>query len=173
VGAQTALLLVDVLKDFEHEDGNRLLASFRARHARLVELLTATREQEHPVVYANDTGESGDAEELLRLALAGRGAELVDLVAPLPGEPVVLKERYSAFDGTKLASDLEDLGVTELTIAGAATEMCVFQSVIDGLRQGLGFTVAADACATVDEEHEALALDYLERVLGVPVTGRR
>lgn len=36
-----ALLLVDVLKDFEHEDGDRLLASFRERHARLVELLSA------------------------------------------------------------------------------------------------------------------------------------
>jgi hypothetical protein len=45
--------------------------------------------------------------------------------------------------------------------------------VTDALRLDLAVTVAADACATIDEENEALALDYLERVLEVTVTGRR
>jgi hypothetical protein len=42
-------------------------------------------------------------------------------------------------------------------------------------RTSLWFDVAVrgDACATVDEKHEALALDYLEQVLDVPVLGRR
>ena len=57
-------------------------------------------------------------------------------------------------------------------LAGTATEMCVFQTATDALRLGLEVTVRADACATVDERHEALALDYLEEVLGVTVLGR-
>jgi hypothetical protein len=32
-----ALLVVDVIKDFEHEDGDRLLASFRKRHRRALD----------------------------------------------------------------------------------------------------------------------------------------
>jgi nicotinamidase-related amidase len=166
-----ALLLVDVLKDFEHEDGDRLLASFSLRHARLVELLASARDEGTPVVYAND-GAGMDVSELLRRAAEGKGGDLVLEVAPRSGEPVVLKSRYSAFDRTNLASLFEGLGTTELTIAGTATEMCVFLSAIDALRLELRVAVAADACATVDEENEALALDYLERVLDVPVVGR-
>ena len=166
-----ALLFVDVLKDFEHEDGDRLLGSFRARHAKLVELLSAGRDEGTPVVYAND-GAGLDVSELLSRVAEGKGRDLVLEVAPRSGEPVVLKSRYSAFDRTNLASLLEGLGTTQLTIAGTATEMCVFLSAIDALRLDLGVTVAADACATVDEENEALALDYLERVLDVRVVGR-
>jgi nicotinamidase-related amidase len=166
-----ALLLVDVLKDFEHEDGDRLLASFGERHARLLERLSASREEGVPVLYAND-GAGLDLPELLRRVAEGRGRDLVLAVAPRSGEPVVLKPRYSAFHGTNLGSILEGLGITELTIAGTATEMCVFLSAIDALRLDLGVTVAADACATVDGENEALALDYLERVLDVRVVGR-
>jgi nicotinamidase-related amidase len=49
--------------------------------------------------------------------------------------------------------------------------MCVFQTVTDALRLGFGAAVQADACATVDEAHERLALDYLEQVLGVEIRG--
>jgi nicotinamidase-related amidase len=59
--------------------------------------------------------------------------------------------------------------VDELVVAGTATEMCVFQTVTDALRLGFRAAVQADACATVDEENERLALLYLERVLAVPV----
>lgn len=171
---KSALLIVDVIKDFEHEDGERLLESFRKRHAALAELLGRARREGTAVAYGNDTDEpwDSDAPGLVRRALAGKGGDLVGAVAPRPGETVVLKRRYSAFDGTPLASLLEEGGVGGIVLAGTATEMCVFQTATDALRLGLEVTVRADACATVDERHEALALDYLEEVLGVTVLGR-
>lgn len=48
-----ALLLIDVVNDFEHEDGDALLASFRRRHARLETELESARGT-IPVAYAND-----------------------------------------------------------------------------------------------------------------------
>ena len=42
----------------------------------------------------------------------------------------------------------------------------------DALRLGFQAAVQADACATVDEGNERLALLYLERVLAVPVRNR-
>jgi hypothetical protein len=39
--------------------------------------------------------------------------------------------------------------------------------VTDALRLGLDVRVRPHACATVDDELERLALDYLERVAGV------
>ena len=168
-----ALLLVDVIKDFRHEDGDRLLDSYRDRHGALVAALASARESGMPVVYANDSPEpwSSDVRRLLEEALeSGRAAQLVAAVAPQDGEVVVLKRRYSGFDATPLSSILrEDIGVDSILVAGTATEMCVFQTVTDALRLGFEAAVQADACATVDEAHEALALDYLERVLGVHI----
>ena len=45
-----ALLLVDVLNDFEHEDGDRLLESFRERHEGMVRALGRARAEDVPVV---------------------------------------------------------------------------------------------------------------------------
>jgi nicotinamidase-related amidase len=168
-----ALLLVDVIKDFLHEAGDRLLESFRERHAGLTRALEQARAAGEAVVYANDHGESwdSDAPALVRRAVEqGKGGELVAAVTPRRGDTVVLKPRYSAFDATPLQFILrDDLGVDELAVAGTATEMCVFQTVTDALRLGFTVTVCADACATVDEKNERIALDYLECVLGANV----
>jgi len=165
-----ALLLVDVLKDFRHEDGDALLESYRRRHPALVSLLSEARSRGLPVVYANDRGEHVRAEDVVREATeAGKARELVAEVAPVEGEPVLLKDAYSAFAGTELRSLLTELGVEKVVVAGTATEMCVFQTSLDAQRAGFEVSVRADASASVDEENERLALVYLERVLGVEV----
>ena len=99
----------------------------------------------------------------------GLAGGLVEAVAPHDGDVVVLKPP-AIRASTRLESILrEGLGVDELLVAGTATEMCVFQTVTDALRLGSRASVQADACATVDEAHERLALDYLEQVLGVEI----
>jgi nicotinamidase-related amidase len=139
-----------------------------------VGILAEAREKGRPVFYANDSDRpwDSDAPELVRRALEGKGGDLVVEVAPRPGDTVVLKPRYSAFDATPLASLLEAAGVGRLLLAGTATEMCVFQTATDALRLGLEVEIRADACATIDERHEALALSYLEEVLGITVSRR-
>jgi nicotinamidase-related amidase len=168
-----ALLLVDVVKDFLHDDGDRLLESYRERHGALVAAVEAARDMGESVVYANDNAGSweSDAPALVRQAVTeGKAGDLVAAIAPQDGDTFVLKTGYSAFDETPLASLLrEGLGVDELAVAGTATEMCVFQTVQDALRLGFAVSVLADACATVEPEHERLALEFLERVQGVPV----
>jgi nicotinamidase-related amidase len=49
-----ALLLVDVLNDFRHDDGARLSDSFRDAHPQLRDLLSSSRDAGVPVIYAND-----------------------------------------------------------------------------------------------------------------------
>jgi len=165
-----ALLLVDVLKDFNHEDGDALLESYRRRHAGLVALVEDARARGLPVVYANDRGQHTQPAEVVREAVEGKAGELVAEVAPADGERVVLKDTYSAFDATELRDVLAGLGVSGLILAGAATEMCVFQSALDAQAAGFDVSVRGDASAAVDVENERIALDYLERVLGLEVT---
>jgi nicotinamidase-related amidase len=165
-----ALLLVDVLKDFRHEDGEALLESYRRRHPALVSLLAEARFRGMHVLYANDRGTKSRPEEVVREAVdEGMAGQLVAEVAPADGERVLLKDAYSAFEGTELSSLLEGLGVEKVVVAGAATEMCAFQTALDATRAGFDVTVRGDASARVDEVNERIALDYLERVLGLDV----
>jgi nicotinamidase-related amidase len=164
-----ALLLVDVINDFRHDDADALLASFRARHAALVAAIEDARRRELPVVYANDNHGvwDGDAASLVRRALDdGRAPELVEAIAPQEGDRFVVKPRYSAFDHTPLELVLRDLAVDRILLAGTATEMCVIQTAIDAKEEGFKVTILADACASTDERMEALALEYAERIVG-------
>jgi nicotinamidase-related amidase len=169
-----ALLIVDVIQDFEHQDGERLLESFRARHAEIVGALERARDGGIPVIYANDNRGiwDGNAPGLVEQALAGRGGELIRAVAPREGERFVVKPRYSAFDHTPLDLILRELGVERILLAGAATEMCVVQTAIDAKEEGLKVTILADACATTDERMEELAFEYAEHVVGAVVERR-
>jgi nicotinamidase-related amidase len=114
----------------------------------------------------------GDGRRLVREALDGPGGELLEPLAPGEGESLVVKPRYSAFDKTPLELVLRDLEVERLLLAGAATEGCVAQTAIDARELGFKVTVLADACATVDERIEQVALDYLENVVGARIERR-
>lgn len=163
-----AFVLVDVVQTFEHEDGERLLESFRARHGGFVEALERARADGLPVIYANDNFGvwDGDAPRLLRQALEGRGGELVEAIAPREGETFVVKPRYSAFDHTPLELILRELEIERLLLSGMSTEGCVAQSAIGARELGFKVTVVEQACATVDERVERVAFDYLEQVAG-------
>ncbi|HYH61998.1 MAG TPA: isochorismatase family cysteine hydrolase [Solirubrobacterales bacterium] len=163
------LLLVDVLDDFAHEDGDELLSSLAERHGRLVSLLASARGAGTAIVFANDNKGRWDSDlhALIRQALAGPGGALMHALVPLPGERFVIKPRYSAFDHTPLELILEELACEHLFIAGMTTEGCVAQSAIAARELGLRVSVVVDACATVNPEHEETARRYLADVVGV------
>ena len=125
------LLLVDVVNDFEHEDGEKLLESFRERHDGLVRAVESARAGKTPVVYANDNFGvwDGDAQRLVRQALEGRGAELVEAIAPLDDDSFVVKPRYSAFDHTPLVLILRELEIERILLAAGADEATLDRAV--------------------------------------------
>lgn len=164
-----ALLLVDVISDFRHEDGEALLVSFRERHGGLVTALARARADGVPVVYANDNRGvwDGDVNRLVCDAVEhGRGGDLVRAIAPRAGDRFVIKPRYSAFDHTPLVLLLRELEVERVLLAGTATEMCVVQTAIDAREEGFKVSILVDACATTAPELERLALEYAETIVG-------
>jgi len=166
-----ALLLVDVLNDFQHEDGDALLSSFRDRQPALVARLERARSADLPVIYANDNHGvwDGDARSLVERALDGKGGELVRQIEPRDGDRFVVKPRYSAFDHTPLVLVLHELEIDRILLAGMATEMCVVQTSIDAREEGFKVSILADACATTDERMERLALEYAQEIVGARV----
>ena len=167
-----ALVLVDVLADFGHPDGEALLAAFREALPTLEAAIAAARSAGIPVISANDDFGTwaGDRRRVLEEARRRCSEpELIDAVAPEPGDPFLCKPRYSAFDHTPLELLLAEREVRRLVLAGTATEMCVARTAIDGREIGYRITVLADACSAVDEGNAEVALRYLEHVVGARV----
>ncbi|ASY33375.1 MULTISPECIES: cysteine hydrolase family protein [unclassified Streptomyces] len=84
-------------------------------------------------------------------------AEIHPDVAPAPGEPVLYKNRVSAFAGTNLDQILRAQGVDQLALAGIATGGIVLSTALQAIDLDYRFTALSDACADPDPElHEVL-----------------
>jgi nicotinamidase-related amidase len=167
-----ALLVVDVVNRFDHDDGEALLASFRSRLPAIAESLQIARDEGVPAIYVNDSfGDwRGDRPSFVRDAIDdGSGGDVVTALAPRAEDRFLFKPRYSAFDHTPLALILEEDRLDRVILVGAATEGCVVQTAIDARELGLKATIVDRACATADRELERVALDYARRVGGVYV----
>ena len=78
--------------------------------------------------------------------------------ALLPDAPVVIKEFADSFHNTDLEFTLNDLGVSELYIAGMMTQNCVTHTAISKAADKYKVTVLSACCTTVDPMIHALAL---------------
>lgn len=62
------------------------------------------------------------------------------------GEPIIVKERASAFYGTALADSLTQGGIDTLIILGESTSGCVRASVVEGYSNGFHVVVVPECC---------------------------
>jgi nicotinamidase/pyrazinamidase len=173
IGGTRALIVVDVQNDF-CEGGSLAVSGGRLVARRVAELVERARaDDSYSVIVATkdwhlDPGAhfapSGTAPDYVSTwpvhCVAGTSGAA--LRAPL-GDPafdaVVCKGQdraaYSGFegetaDGVGLASYLQGRGVTDVDVAGIATDYCVRATVLDALRLGLRTRVLSELCAAVD-----------------------
>jgi nicotinamidase-related amidase len=175
-GMRDALLVIDVFNDFEHENGESLLASFREHVHKMAEAIAKARAANAPVVYVNDQHGRWDADApgLIRTALGKpESGELLAPLVPRPDDRFLLKPHYSAFDHTPLVLLLRELAVERILLIGAATEGCIVQSGIDARELDFKVTILTDACATNDLALAHIALSYAKEVGGIYLSETR
>lgn len=183
--AHTALVLVDMQRDFLEPDGvfGRMgidLTMYDRSRPLLRELLQAARRSGVLVIHIQNTAlpnrlsdapsqirfnlrmhagaRSGD--DPLRYTLPGTaGHEIVDDLAPEGDELVVRKYRSSAFWGTNLDLLLRSNGVETVVVTGCTTEGCVESTARDAMFNNYYVVVAEDCVASDDRaQHEASML---------------
>ncbi|HEV7661900.1 MAG TPA: isochorismatase family cysteine hydrolase, partial [Chloroflexota bacterium] len=72
----------------------------------------------------------GDHGPMGRILIRGEyGHDIIDELAPLPGEPIVDKPGKGAFYATDLEAMLRNRGITSLLVAGVTAEVCVQTTV--------------------------------------------
>jgi ureidoacrylate peracid hydrolase len=137
---RTALIVIDPQNDFLHEEGWYAQHGIDISHMRRVieptkELVAEARRRGVPVVWTRhgyaDAAEAGPFLELRPFLEEGGlrrdtwGWELYDELGVQPEDPIVPKNRLSAFFNTNLEDVLRDLDVETVLIAGVLTNQCV------------------------------------------------
>lgn len=92
-------------------------------------------------------------------------------VAPLDGEPVLVKSDASAFSDGSLAGRLTADGIEWLCIAGVWTEACIDATVKDAVRLGVRVLLVKDACGSATSAmHQTGILNLANRLYGGAIT---
>lgn len=132
--ATTAVLVVDMLKDFFDDGGAMVLEGGEALYAPHRTLLAAARGAGMPVLWLNQSLPPDDSlfETRAVHCLAGSwGAEVVDELPVEASDVVIPKRRYSGFFQTTLDLTLRERGINTVIVTGVVTNICVRSTVHD------------------------------------------
>ena len=145
---------------------------------RLAGLLTIARASAVPVIYTSfvlkadgsDIGVYGRKRDLLHIegwCLEGSGgAEIHPLVAPLPGDLVLVKKKPSAFLGTPLLGLLIDRSIDTIIVTGGSTSNCVRATTVDAASYNFRTLVVEDCVFDRISISHQVALFDIDRQYG-------
>jgi nicotinamidase-related amidase len=134
-------------------------------------MAAAFRRHGLPVVLVNVAGAAPgrtDANGSGRSA-ADRPADWTELVAELDAQPedhLVTKTRWGAFHGTPLDARLQELGVTQVVLAGIATSIGVESTARAAYEHGYHVVLATDAMTDRDAEAHRNSVEWIFPRLG-------
>jgi len=128
-----ALLVIDV-QNFYFPGGRSELVEPEKAAEKAAIAISEARQTGNPVIFIQHKSASG--------------MEINDLVKPMPGEKIFIKEEVNSFLGTGLKEYLDGLPADTLVICGMQTQMCVEAAVRAAHDFGFGVILLHDACAT-------------------------
>ena len=165
----TALILLDVVTNFEFEDGDVLLRNTLPVAKKLGALKDRANRGGVPVIYVNDNfGKWHEDFKTMSEHFAGddaKGNKVVRLLQPGAEDYYVLKPHRSAFYSTTLEILLRELEVSKLIVTGVTTDICVLFSANDAYMRGFELFIPSDCVAAVKPTHSKRTLEFMERVL--------
>lgn len=138
----SALILVDIQNDY-FTGGRWPVEQMEHVADAAASVLAKAREATDHVIHIRHEALS-DTAPFFRPGTAG--ADIHPSVAPRSNEAVFLKHRPNSFHETGLQTHLQDLAVTDLTVVGAMSQMCIDATVRAARDFGYNVTVVADAC---------------------------
>jgi nicotinamidase-related amidase len=164
-GNRTALIVVDMLNGYDHEDADRLAENVEPVVPAIRTLLDRAQRADVPVVYVNDNHGHwrSSLPDLVEHARNGKRPDLVEPLLPPDEARFVIKARHTIFYGTPLEYLLEQIGVRRIVLTGQVTEQCVLYSALDAYVRHFSVAVPRDAVAHIHRNLADAALEMMER----------
>ena len=162
--ASTAVVVVDMLKDFCIPGGAMVLPGYEKLVGPQNAVIGALREAGGTIVFLVDTHrpQARREREFLKRTphcIEGTpGAEVVSDLDRQPGDITVTKRRYSGFFNTDLDLTLKDMIVDTVIVMGVVTNICVRSTVHDAFFLGYKVIVPQDCCAATGPREQISSL---------------
>ncbi|HEV7752362.1 MAG TPA: isochorismatase family cysteine hydrolase [Baekduia sp.] len=169
---RSALIVVDMLNRYEHDDAEALRDSVRQVLPAISGLVRQAREGGALIVYVNDNHGDWTAgrSALSRWAMEGRDASLIEPIVPGEDMPFLVKARHSIFYATQLEYLLREHDVDHLVLVGQVTEQCILYSALDAYIRHFRVTVPRDAVAHIHPDLADAALEMMEINMRAEIT---
>ncbi|MCG8919806.1 isochorismatase family protein [Actinokineospora sp. PR83] len=176
--ARAALLVHDAQRYFLAPYQGAPLPEVVANTAALLEV---ARRVGVPVFYTAQPGRQADEDRGLLLEFWGAGigavidddpraADIVDELAPRPGDTVLDKWRYSAFQRSPFTEQLAELGRDQLLITGVYAHIGCQTTAVEAFMRDVRPFLVGDAVADFSREHHDRACEYVAQRCGAVTT---
>ncbi len=139
--AHSTLLMIDYQNTYTR--GVMELTDWESALKSAAALLAQARAQGAKIIHVINDGGAGTPYDI-----RAEIGQIHASVAPINGEPVVVKTAPNAFVNTTLGTEVDAAGHKSLIIVGFMTHMCVTFTAEGAFLRGNAPTIVADACAT-------------------------
>ena len=167
--SEAALLLIDVINDFDFPEGDQLLQLALPVGKNIAKLKKRAKAAGIPCVYVNDNfGKwQSDFKKIVARCTAddAKGKDFVKQVVPAEDDYFVLKPKHSGFFSTTLDLLLTHLNAKNLILTGIAGNNCVLFTANDAYMRDFKIFVPEDCVVSNTEEENRYALKQMETVL--------
>jgi nicotinamidase-related amidase len=190
--ASTALVVIDMQRDFLEPGGfGESLGNDVSELRRTIEplraLLAGVRAAGLPVIHTREghlpdlsdcppaklrrgapSMRIGDPGPRGRILIRGEeGHDIIDELAPLPGEPVIDKPGKGAFYATAFGDLLAEKGIRSLVVTGVTTEVCVHTTVREANDRGYECLVPGDCVGSYFPQFQQAGLEMIAAQGGI------
>ncbi|MFB2532067.1 isochorismatase family protein [Paracoccus sp. p4-l81] len=145
--------------------------------ARIARLVSVARLVGVPVFYTAQKGDQLRADRGLQADLWGPGMQarpdhqaILATLAPQPGDIVLTKHRYSAFQRSNLEVLMRARGRDQLMICGVYAHIGCLATAAEAFQRDIQPFAVADAQADFDRDRHDRAMDWIAACCGVPIS---
>lgn len=171
--SKIALLIIDMISDFEFEDGQPLFRHALPAARSILRLKKRANAAHIPTIYVNDNfGQwRSDFRQLVQRCLNEpvRGKPIARMLVPNDEDYFVLKPANSGFFSTPLRTLLQLIGVETIVLTGVTSNQCVLFTAADAYVRNYQLVVPRDCVAAIKKKDNELALKYFKSVLKADV----
>lgn len=171
--SDAALLLIDVINDFDFPEGEQLLRLALPVGQNIARLKQRAKEAGIPAIYVNDNFGRwrSDFKKIVdHCRDEGKGKEFVERLLPEEDDYFVLKPKHSGFYSTSLSLLLTHLTAKNLILTGIAGNNCVLVTANDAYMRDFKLFVPADCVVSNTDEENQHALKQMETILKADTT---
>src|SRR5206468_11647768 len=165
---EIALLLIDVINDFDFPEADQLLKLARPMARNLLRLKRRAQKAGVPIIYVNDNfgrWQSDFRRTVEHCVRQGRAREIARLLRPDETDYFVMKPKHSGFFSTTLETLLRYLETQTLILTGIAGNFCVLFTANDAYMRDFNLFVPRDCTVSNSRKENESALRLMQKFL--------